>query len=177
MNCSIVKGISDNTGRNIKSLSSSRKIFVVVCWIGNVDHNNGKYVMCFLISVSCFQTFVLLKFISFCTSDSSFGNNQSGFLLWDFSLVRISPDIVTSLQQGKSCGRISTLSLWKGMFSNGISSIKDTSRCLRPEQVYEWPDSILARWWWWNWVSVVWRTSNSFINTGLGWDLGCWRTA
>jgi len=58
VHCNIVKGISDNTGRNIKSLSSSRRILVVVCWIGNVDHKNGKYVMCFLISGSCFQTFV-----------------------------------------------------------------------------------------------------------------------
>jgi hypothetical protein len=54
VHCNIETGISVNTGRNIKSLSSTRKICVVVCWIGNVDHNNGKHVMCLLISGSCF---------------------------------------------------------------------------------------------------------------------------
>ena len=54
VHCNIVKGVADNTGRNIKSLSSSRKICVVVCWIGNVDHKNGNYVMCFLICGSYF---------------------------------------------------------------------------------------------------------------------------
>jgi hypothetical protein len=40
-------------------------------------------------------------------------------------MVEISPERVTSPEQGKSCGRIATFSLWTGMFTDGISSIPD----------------------------------------------------
>ena len=38
-------------------------------------------------------------------------------------MVKISPECVTGPEQGKSSGRITTFSLWTGMFRDGISSI------------------------------------------------------
>jgi len=38
-------------------------------------------------------------------------------------VVKISPEWVTVAEQGKSSFRIATLSLWTGMFRDGISSI------------------------------------------------------
>ena len=38
-------------------------------------------------------------------------------------MVKISPELVTGPEQGKSSGRIVTFSLWTGMFRVGISSI------------------------------------------------------
>ena len=40
-------------------------------------------------------------------------------------MVKISPEWVRGPEQGKSSGRISTFSLWTGMFRDGISSISD----------------------------------------------------
>ena len=40
-------------------------------------------------------------------------------------MVKISPELVTGPEQGKSSGRIATFSLWTGMFRDGISSISD----------------------------------------------------
>jgi len=36
---------------------------------------------------------------------------------------KISPECLIGPEQGKSSGRIATLSLWTGMFRDGISSI------------------------------------------------------
>jgi len=38
-------------------------------------------------------------------------------------VVKISPELVTGPEQGKSSGRIATFSLWTGMFRDGISFI------------------------------------------------------
>jgi len=38
-------------------------------------------------------------------------------------VVKISPEWVTGPEQGKSSGRIATVSLWTGMFRDGIFSI------------------------------------------------------
>ena len=38
-------------------------------------------------------------------------------------MVKISPEWVMDPEQGKSSGGIATLSLWTGMFRDGISSI------------------------------------------------------
>ena len=38
-------------------------------------------------------------------------------------MVKISPEWVTDPEQGKFSGRIATLSLWTGMYGDGISSI------------------------------------------------------
>jgi len=38
-------------------------------------------------------------------------------------VVKISPEWVTGPEQGKSRGRITTFSLWTGMFRDGISPI------------------------------------------------------
>jgi len=40
-------------------------------------------------------------------------------------LLKISPEWVTGPEQGKSSGRIATVSLWTGVFRDGISSIPD----------------------------------------------------
>jgi len=49
----------------------------------------------------------------------------STFFPWDLSVVKISPEWVTSPEQGKSSGRIATFILWTGVFRDGISSIPD----------------------------------------------------
>ena len=49
----------------------------------------------------------------------------SGFFLWDFPVVKNSPEWVTSPGQVNSSGRSVTFSLWTGMFWDGISSIPD----------------------------------------------------
>ena len=49
------------------------------------------------------------------------GNCVSGFFLSDLAAVRISPEWVTSLEQGKPRGRIATFSHWTGMFWDGCS--------------------------------------------------------
>jgi len=36
----------------------------------------------------------------------------------------------------------------KGQTQPG-ETIKETSRSVRPEQDNKWPNSMLARWWWW----------------------------
>jgi len=38
-------------------------------------------------------------------------------------MVKISPKWITSLEQGKSSGRIATFSLWTDMFRDGICSV------------------------------------------------------
>ena len=38
-------------------------------------------------------------------------------------MVKISPEWVTGLEQGKSSGRVATFKLWTGVFRDGISSI------------------------------------------------------
>ena len=56
----------------------------------------------------------------------SYGDNTSGFFFfffWDLPVARISPERVTSPEQGKSTGRISTFSLWTGMVWDDISFI------------------------------------------------------
>ena len=53
----------------------------------------------------------------------SFKENLSGFFPWDLSVVKVSPERVTGPEQGKSSGGIATLSLWTGVFRDGISSI------------------------------------------------------
>ena len=40
-------------------------------------------------------------------------------------MVKISPELVTGPEQGKSSGRIATFSLLTGMFRDGIFSIPD----------------------------------------------------
>ena len=57
----------------------------------------------------------------------SFKENLSGFFLWDLPVVKISPEWVTGLEQGKSSGRVATFNLWTGLFRDGISSIPDES--------------------------------------------------
>jgi hypothetical protein len=52
----------------------------------------------------------------------SFKENLSCFFPWDLPVVKISPEWVTSPEQGKSSGRIATFSLCTGMFRNGIST-------------------------------------------------------
>ena len=53
----------------------------------------------------------------------SFEENLSGFFLWALTVVKISSEWVTGLEQSKSSDRIATISLWTGMFKDGISSI------------------------------------------------------
>jgi len=38
-------------------------------------------------------------------------------------VIKISPELVTGPEQGRSSGRIATFSLWTGMFRDDISSI------------------------------------------------------
>ena len=38
-------------------------------------------------------------------------------------MVKISPEVVTTPEQGTSSGRIADFSFWTGMFRDGISSI------------------------------------------------------
>jgi hypothetical protein len=38
-------------------------------------------------------------------------------------MVKMSPELVTGPEQGKSSGKIATFSLWTGMISEDISSI------------------------------------------------------
>ena len=47
--------------------------------------------------------------------------NLSGSFPWDLPVVTISPEWVTGSEQGKSSGRIATISLWTGLFWDGIS--------------------------------------------------------
>jgi len=49
-------------------------------------------------------------------------SNLSGFFLWDLPVVKISPEWVTGLEQGKSSGRIATFSLWTGMYRDDITT-------------------------------------------------------
>ena len=42
----------------------------------------------------------------------SYKENLPGFFPWDLQVVKISPEWVTSPEQGKSSGRIATFSLW-----------------------------------------------------------------
>ena len=51
--------------------------------------------------------------------------NLSGFFPWDLPVVKISPELVTGPEQGKSSSRIATFSLLTGMFRDGIFSIPD----------------------------------------------------
>jgi len=53
-----------------------------------------------------------------------FKENLSGFFPRDLTVVKIPAEWVTVPEQGKSSGRIATFSLWTGMFSDGISSIR-----------------------------------------------------
>jgi hypothetical protein len=51
-------------------------------------------------------------------------------------VVKISPELATGPEQGKSSGRIATFSLWTGMLRDGISSIPDeTVRLYRYDSV------------------------------------------
>ena len=49
-------------------------------------------------------------------------HSLSSFFPWDLPVVEISPEWVTSPEQGKSSSRFATFSLWTGMFRDGISS-------------------------------------------------------
>ena len=62
---------------------------------------------------------------SFCQLDSSVSLPWVIYFeaSWDLPVVKISPKWVTIPEQGKSCGRIATFSLWTGMIRDGISSI------------------------------------------------------
>jgi hypothetical protein len=62
-------------------------------------------------------------------------------------VVKISPESVTGPEQGKSSGRIATVSLWTGMFRDGISSKKElwqtfeeASGYVRTVRVNKWPN-------------------------------------
>jgi hypothetical protein len=69
-------------------------------------------------------------------------------------VVKISPEWVTGLEQGKSSGRIATFSLWTGVFTQGNETLfpnwqkeswktfEETSGCVRPERVNKWPNSM-----------------------------------
>jgi len=49
--------------------------------------------------------------------------NLSDFFPGELPVVKISPEWVTVPEQGKFSDRITTLSLWTGIFRDGISSI------------------------------------------------------
>ena len=52
-----------------------------------------------------------------------FKEDLSGFFPWDLPVVKISPVWVTVPEQGKSSRRVTTFSLWTGVFRDGISYI------------------------------------------------------
>ena len=59
--------------------------------------------------------------------------------------VKISPEWITSPEQGISSGRFATLSLWTGMFWGGISSIPDetvNTAVTRPSLPHLWEQGI-----------------------------------
>jgi hypothetical protein len=66
-----------------------------------------------------------LNHSTFPISEPSVRNNPSGFFLWDWPVVWISRERVTSPEQGKSSGRTAAFSLWTGMFWDGISCTPD----------------------------------------------------
>ena len=61
----------------------------------------------------------IAKIVYVPTSLLSFKENLSDFFPWDLPVVKISPEWVTAPEQGKSSGRIATVSLWTGMFRDG----------------------------------------------------------
>ena len=69
------------------------------------------------------QHYVTSQLYLFFTSISSFQENLSCLFPRHLPVVKISPEWVTSPEQGKSSCRIATFSLWTGMCRDGISSI------------------------------------------------------
>ena len=61
----------------------------------------------------------------------SFKENMSGFFPWDLPVVKISPEWVTSPDQGRSSRRIATFSLWTGRFRVAFPPflVKQLYRC------------------------------------------------